>query len=627
MLCHPHGCQGVTARREGARIHQEMMQKIAGHKPCFLVGDFNSNPTYYNVHRWLGAYYDDACSIAKTPYTGPTRTLALKWNGETKSNTRLDWIYTNCEVDSYTVITEQYGREYAPSDHYAIQCVATLIDRTNDKHIWYVNVDAPEPGDGSKSSPFASLTDAITAAHKGDTLLLTAGIYSPMVIDKTLTLSGGWDDTYTIQSADSYSVFDAAGQAHALQLTNNSAVISLYHICLQGGNATGGTGHGGGLYSRGSVEMHHCRVINNTATQNGGGIYAEGLLRINDSYIANNTANTFGGGIYEASNYWRHDIQSTAFVGNKALAGSAIYLLGLMDGYFLGNSFYLNSATRQGTVSIMGTKEAYVAMVNNVWMCNTVSGVSNAIYDAQNGGGAVLLNAPSTSKYVLVGNTIVGNYTICRAADGTTPAAFKGGAVHTQSGQIVLLANIIAGNYSSAATADASLGSNGSKTLSDNNAYSGAGTIGFSSTMSDKLLGGYATACADLTSFYQGTSDTIFHPTVYQPATFPALSIIGKTIGTKSMAVPIVCFREKQHNYDMDGNCLIKDTILVDIYGNERMLNGTGVLGAYEYGYPTSIDEAKDNPSVQGPNKFIHQSRLYIRKGNNLYDILGNIYE
>jgi len=56
---------------------------------------------------------------------------------------------------------------------------------------YYVDDDnCPGPGNGTQEDPFCSIQDAIDDASDGDTIIVSAGLYGSVVIDKSLTLKG-----------------------------------------------------------------------------------------------------------------------------------------------------------------------------------------------------------------------------------------------------------------------------------------------------------------------------------------------------------------------------------------------------------------------------------------------------
>lgn len=120
---------GKEAKVQGARVNIEQMHVIAGDRPMFLAGDYNSKETLSRVHdQFLKAGLYDSRKLALKDYSATIiRTLVPRWGPKDKSNSRLDYIYTNIQtIQTYQIVTDYYGRMFPPSDHFPVVIETTL---------------------------------------------------------------------------------------------------------------------------------------------------------------------------------------------------------------------------------------------------------------------------------------------------------------------------------------------------------------------------------------------------------------------------------------------------------------------------------------------------------------------
>lgn len=190
---------------------------------------------------------------------------------------------------------------------------------------WYV---APAGNDASDcqspATPCATINGVLGKAGfvAGDTVRVAVGVYTGVLtevimLDRSVTLSGGWNDAFTTQVGTS--VID--GQRTRRGITVLAGVTAtLDYFTVQYGNGgdlaggiynggglalsngavvSNGGNNGGGIYNSGSLDLFDTRVMTNTGVGRGGGIYNAGTLNVNASIVESNT-NTYtgGGGIY-----------------------------------------------------------------------------------------------------------------------------------------------------------------------------------------------------------------------------------------------------------------------------------------------------------------------------------------
>lgn len=139
---------GAVARRESAKLMVVKIKEIAKDLPVICVGDLNSTPETEQIAT-LQTILKDAYKITEQPPYGPEGTssgfgfdplrarrmdsLAVQRQlktgvapnasnpGRTRSN-RIDYIFVNDQVSvlKYGVITDFYGQQSYPSDHFPI---------------------------------------------------------------------------------------------------------------------------------------------------------------------------------------------------------------------------------------------------------------------------------------------------------------------------------------------------------------------------------------------------------------------------------------------------------------------------------------------------------------------------
>ena len=183
---------------------------------------------------------------------------------------------------------------------------------------WYVATSGSDTNDClSPTSPCGTINGAAAKAVAGDTLLVATGTYtgsggSVVVLIKDLTLSGGWDETFTSQTGRS--VIDGENARNGISVPYGDTDINLSRFVVQHAS-TGGSG-GGISVVHGSMLIENSLIVDNYATAGGGGIsvLSYSTVTIRDSAIVGNTSPQWGGGVY--SDY------STLVIVNSTISGN-----------------------------------------------------------------------------------------------------------------------------------------------------------------------------------------------------------------------------------------------------------------------------------------------------------------
>lgn len=267
---------------------------------------------------------------------------------------------------------------------------------------WYV---APSGSDAnsclSAGSPCATINGAIGKTSSGDTVYVATGVYTAstgsevVLINKSVTLSGGWNGGFTTQSA----MTTINGQGVRRGLTVNGGVIATVdRFMIQGGNFAG---DGGGIYIvyGASLTVNSSTITNNTATGSGGGIYSEGMLTSNGTIITNNAASAGGGGgIY---NWGSMTLSYSTLSNNMARDGGGIYNTGTSA------TMTVNNSTVRGNRAVNGwgggiSDDSMTSTLNNTTISSNTADLGGGGINGI-GGNLILNNSTVTSNSVTNG--------------------------------------------------------------------------------------------------------------------------------------------------------------------------------------------------------------------------------
>jgi nitrous oxidase accessory protein NosD len=266
----------------------------------------------------------------------------------------------------------------------------------------YVDDDCTPPGTGTLVDPYCTIAEAIAAALTGDTIRVAAGTYSEnLTIAKSISLRGENRATTIIDGSDLGAVVDIeAGYDVALQ-----------HVTVTNGSNTGSLDGGGGIHSRGNLNLSNCVVSDNYAEPQGGGIYNHtgSTMSINRCIIENNIVDPAGwtglggGGIY---NYGTLTVEDSTVRNNQAddspsddAYGGGIYN---HDGTMILERVTISGNTSTGIgggVMISQSVGGSTTMINV-----TVAGNTSRV-----GGGLGVTGGPGGGPTTINNSTIAGN--------------------------------------------------------------------------------------------------------------------------------------------------------------------------------------------------------------------------
>lgn len=607
---------GSDARNEGTRINIEKVRSISGHYPAIICGDHNSSAIRYPFYDLCSAYLSDSRKVSEAPFPWPKDGTLCKWDPEKKDGTRLDYVWVKgMKVHTYNHINETFGRGVTPSDHFPVIVSISLMPFVA-SHTRYVDINAADGGDGSKSAPFRNIQEAVDATCNGDTIYVAQGHYSvtesellkgrsaTLNIPHSLDIFGGYDSTFkevtgrTVLSGDINGNDEIADGVLTGNEENAYRVVTVQKYCaltlcnfeIVGGNANGSVTTGAGIAGLGSpLILNNVIIRDNQSTGQGAGIYAAGQLLCTGCRFIRNISSANGGAYFTAyagvELWWRYAMTGCYFSENEAIQGSAGYHSGYSWAYLGYNTYACNKATYGGTVSLNGTAYASkTTLVNNTFVNNRIEATGGVINEIK-GGSAVYANLNAASTLSIVNNTIVGNHASCYK-NGTPTADFYGAAVHIYNGTPFIFNNVIAGNRSTSIyTGD--VYNAGQPATTGYNIFSSTDNIGITPAETD-ILG----TSVDASILLLGN---MLESNIVEGDIVPVLALNGSSIETVKVkrrffgsnainVLPASQFEEKLLKGDVDNTIELRDKLIFDQRGVERSTDGTSSIGAYEYG-------------------------------------------
>ena len=607
---------GSDARNEGTRINIEKVRSISGHYPAIICGDHNSPAIRYPFYDLCSAYLSDSRKVSEAPFPWPKDGTLCKWDPEKKDGTRLDYVWVKgMKVHTYNHINETFGRGVTPSDHFPVIVSISLMPFVA-SHTRYVDINAADGGDGSKSAPFRNIQEAVDATCNGDTIYVAQGHYSvtesellkgrsaTLNIPHSLDIFGGYDSTFkevtgrTVLSGDINGNDEIADGVLTGNEENAYRVVTVQKYCaltlcnfeIVGGNANGSVTTGAGIAGLGSpLILNNVIIRDNQSTGQGAGIYAAGQLLCTGCRFIRNISSANGGAYFTAyagvELWWRYAMTGCYFSENEAIQGSAGYHSGYSWAYLGYNTYACNKATYGGTVSLNGTAYASkTTLVNNTFVNNRIEATGGVINEIK-GGSAVYANLNAASTLSIVNNTIVGNHASCYK-NGTPTADFYGAAVHIYNGTPFIFNNVIAGNRSTSIyTGD--VYNAGQPATTGYNIFSSTDNIGITPAETD-ILG----TSVDASILLLGN---MLESNIVEGDIVPVLALNGGSIETVKVkrrffgsnainVLPASQFEEKLLKGDVDNTIELRDKLIFDQRGVERSTDGTSSIGAYEYG-------------------------------------------
>lgn len=603
---------------QSAKLIGNRIRALAGQTPVVMVGDFNmSRSAHEEAYRGYASHFYDLALTTPVnqclPADGPQITATTtEWTPATNSSTgnEFDYIfYDHMEPLSRHIITQYYpesGRTVNPSDHYPVLGRFRLGSTSHPTTF--------------RATDAASLQTALASATPEDTICLKNGTYavtSSIIPACSVTISGGWDASFTQQTG--YSHIHASGITAAIITIPHYYNLTLDHIELSGGNSTSVNG-GGAIYSYGpNLLLTGCSIHDNTATGPGGAIVHKGeQLTVSGCLLQQNSASN-GGAVWcqLRGNLTIHD---SRFVDNTATtAGSAVEALGFAIMDVQRCAFINNSAGSRGALDISPSVIPTAAHVlNSSFLGNTITAKKGLASTTKLYGGAALwANMTETTVPLNIGLcTFMGNH----LAFNGTAANFAGAALAIFKGKVCLMDNIILGNDQTTGE-DAPVWADIYTATNDVNVW--RNTYNLLSTSSE--INGWEQTIVN--TFGGQISSTRYEPEVKSDGTYP---IYKKTIADYNFA----CLPSNQRlcesafTYDLNGDGTISGYVVRDQVNRQRALQSC--IGAVEYtgnDTPDGLDDYSTSDFRLSTRKIIRNAQLLLIRDNKTYDIYGRLIQ
>jgi hypothetical protein len=225
---------------------------------------------------------------------------------------------------------------------------------------WYVAATGADTNScAAPASPCATLNGAVGRAADGDTIEVATDTYTGtggevVLVDKKVTLTGGWNASFTTQGG--VSTIDGQGARRGVQVSG--AVVTLQRFTIQNGNA-GVSAEGAGIAvgGPGGASLGVGLVLDQSTVRNSGptgGIWSDGgPLTITNSTVSGNSSNDSGtGGGITAATGAPLTIRNSTISGNSANSGGGGILVARLAGADVAQ---LSNVTITGNTASGGT--------------------------------------------------------------------------------------------------------------------------------------------------------------------------------------------------------------------------------------------------------------------------------
>lgn len=572
---------------QSGKLIGNRIRELVGQTPVVMVGDFNmSRSAHEEAYRGYAAHFYDLALTAPVnqclPADGPQITATTtEWTPavQTQTGAEFDYIfYDHMEPLSRHIITEYYpesGRTVNPSDHYPVMGRFRLQS-------------APRPT-SFQATDAASFATALATATLEDTVYVTEGTITctqSIVPAVTLTLSGGWNSSFTEQVG--YTHLQAEGVSGPIIHIPHYFNLTLDHFELSGANNTSVAG-GGAIYSFGpNLRLLNCYIHDNTASNVGGAVVHKGeQLFVENCLFEGNNASV-GGAV------WCQDrnvvtIHDCRFVANNAgTAGGAIELqrFSILD--IQRSAFVANTATTRGAIDITPTEQPLGAHILNCsFVDNTLTAKKGLpTVTKRYGGAAVWADMLAITVPLNIGLcTFMGNHILFNG----NAANFAGAALAVFRGKICLMDNILLANNQTV-EGNAPVWNDLYTEVNDVNLW--RNTYNLTSASAD--IQGWE---ADIVSTFGGTiAEGVYQPVIRDDGTYP---IFKKTLTNYNLAclptIQRMC--ESAFMYDLNGDGSISGSITRDQLNRPRAVQSC--IGALEYtGNDTGVEDIQPDATV-----------------------------
>jgi uncharacterized repeat protein (TIGR01451 family) len=316
---------------------------------------------------------------------------------------------------------------------------ATVVTPAYAVGFWYVSTIGNDSNDcTTASTPCTGINGALNKAGfvDGDTIRVAIGSYTGtgdevVLLNKSATLSGGWNTSFTMQSG--MSTIDGQNTRRGITV-NSNVTIEMYQFIIQNGFTYF---EGGGISNRGNLALNRTIVRSNTTqaynnetsycnSYGGGGIYSSGNLTATISNISNNVSACAGAGLM---NTGIAIIKNSSITNNRTshptqlVAGGGIVSFGTL---------IISNSNLSGNQAIMG------AGIMNGGTFTLTNSTINENHSGWEGGGI----------YNYSGSMIINSSTI------TANKGSDAGGIYWNGGTTKIQNTVVAGNFGGFSSTD-----------------------------------------------------------------------------------------------------------------------------------------------------------------------------
>lgn len=288
---------------------------------------------------------------------------------------------------------------------------------------WYVAPAGDDSNDClSANTPCATINGAMGKASAGDIVKIAVGTYTGaasevVLVDRNITLSGGWNNTFSTQSG--LSAIDGQGARRGMYV-NGGLIVTVDGFMIQNGQNGGG---GGGIFSSATIlTLNDSLVTNNkvdcgfSCDVYGGGIYNNsGTMIINNTTISHNTADGPGGGLF---NYG-----GVLTLNNSVLFSNAAGANYWGGGMYGNGTMILNNSTVSGNTVIDGSGGGVFAWQNGPTALSLNNSTVTGNMASLGGGIAADQTALSPFLSIILQNSVIASNTAVFGPDCWSPVS------------------------------------------------------------------------------------------------------------------------------------------------------------------------------------------------------------
>lgn len=587
---------------QSAKLIGQRIRALVGQTPMVLVGDFNMDRTNHEkaYSGYASHFYDLALTALVNqclPAEGPQITATTtEWTPAVRQKTGAEYdyiFYDHMEPLSRHIITEYYpdsGRTVNPSDHYPV--------------LGRFRLQSAHHPTQFRVTDITSLSSALAVATPEDTILMKEGTYTltqSIVPSCSMTISGGWDASFSAQTGTSH--LCVSNTSEAVITIPHYFNLTLDHIEISGADNSSMNG-GGAVYSCGSdLMLKDCYIHDNIASTTGGAIVHKGeTLSLCSSLFEHNSATT-GGAVWCLLRD-KLIIRDCRFVGNIAgAAGGALTATAFSVLDIQRSAFISNNAATHGAVDICPTaapQGVYLlncSFLNNSLMAKKGLPAVTRLY----GGAALWADMTNINVPINIGLcTFMGNHVTFSGTAGN----FAGAALAVFKGKLCLMDNLILANdqtVDSAEPAWVDLYTHSTEV----NLWRNTSNL----TSSSPEINGWQDA---ITTTFGGTlTHGYYLPMINDNGSYP---VLHKSLASYNIACLPANQRlcESAFTYDLNGDGSIGGYVARDQLNAPRAIQSC--IGAVEY----SENESQAVISPAADKTFSYDSSIYSLSGQYL---------